>query len=108
MRMNRAKICGLFAVTVLCFSALSCNSAPDGFNAPFGAKVSLPEAVTVKTDTSVSYLIHVSVTGDVGMAGVFPPPGGCVGPGGRFDSAAQQHLRSVPLRWLHDLRLERG
>lgn len=68
MGRKRTKISAACAAAVLSILALSCNVAPDGYNAPAGSEVTLPEDATVATDSEFFLIITLNVTIPIGVA----------------------------------------
>ncbi|MFH1263802.1 MAG: hypothetical protein V1495_10230 [Pseudomonadota bacterium] len=59
------------------FWMLSCNAAPNGFNAPEGSSVAVTGPTTRAIDTATTVNVHVNVTVPVGIDPIFP---GSTGP----------------------------
>jgi hypothetical protein len=74
--MKRTSIQRLVSFSVLSLGLLlmSCNAAPDGFNAPLNSTVSVPDSVDIKmSGPEVRIITDVSVAGPIGVSGGVGP-----------------------------------
>lgn len=86
MKQMRIAVLGTCLVFLVGFSALSCNSAPDGFYAPVGSEITLPEDATATLGPGASLVfvttIQVEVpTGTEPIGASENPPTTQMGPG---------------------------
>ena len=64
MKFKTGKIFLLILLGLVIVSGLQCNSAPDGFSAPFGSTVAITGADAVTLTSDGLFLINVAVTVD--------------------------------------------